>query len=115
MTKAIVVFITTPVNESGKIARILVDERLAACVNIISEIRSIYRWQGKIEDESESLLIVKTTPERMNDLKSRVLELHPYDVPEIIALPVADGLQKYLNWISASTVTVSDKVDESTK
>ncbi|MCH9032377.1 MAG: divalent-cation tolerance protein CutA [candidate division Zixibacteria bacterium] len=105
------VLITAPVNESGKIARILVEERLAACVNIVPEIRSIYRWQGKIEEESESLLIVKTTAERMDELKSRVLEIHPYNVPEIIALPVADGLEKYLNWVRDETST-EDKQTE---
>jgi len=80
-----------------------VEERLAGCVNIVMPIRSIYRWQGKIEDETEVLLIVKTQKELFAHLKTRVKELHSYAVPEVIALPVVDGSEDYLNWLEEVT------------
>lgn len=115
MRDLIVVLITAPPDKAGTIARILVEERLAACVNIVREIRSIYRWQGKIEDASEALLIVKTTAKRMDDLKAKILEIHPYETPEIIALPVADCLEKYLTWVNEETMTEDENFDESKK
>ena len=85
--------------EAEKIARTLVEERLAACANLIPQIRSIYRWQGKIEDEPEVMLIFKTTEPRIPALIERVRELHSYDVPEIIALPILQGHTPYLDWV----------------
>ncbi len=102
--EALVVYITAPSEEeAAKIAKALVKERLAACVNIIKDIRSIYSWQGKIEDERELLMIVKTRPELFSSLKTRVKELHPYAVPEIIVLPVVDGSEEYLAWLRETT------------
>ncbi|MBF0506266.1 MAG: divalent-cation tolerance protein CutA [Nitrospirae bacterium] len=101
---ALVVYITASNEEEGaKIARTLVEERLAGCVNIAGPIRSIYRWQGKIEDETEVLLIVKTRKELFAPLKTRVKELHSYAVPEVIALPVSDGSEDYLKWLEEVT------------
>ncbi len=101
---ALVVYITAPNEEEGsKIARTLVEERLAGCVNIVGPIRSIYRWQEKIEDETEVLLIVKTRKGLFTPLKTRVKELHSYAVPEVIALPVADGSEDYLKWLEEVT------------
>lgn len=99
-----VVLITVPTEEKAKeIARTLVEERLAACVNIVPGLTSIYRWEGKVVEDRELLLIVKTTTFRFPLLKERVQALHPYTVPEIIALPIAEGHRDYLNWLREST------------
>jgi len=100
----LVVLVTagTP-EDAASIASALVEERLAACGNIIERIRSIYRWQGKIEDQPEALLVLKTRPELFEALRKRVVELHPYEVPEIIALPLAAGHPPYLDWIDSCT------------
>ena len=96
----IVVFITVPNLEVGeKIGNILVEEKLAACVNITSQIKSLYFWRGNIEHDEEYLLIVKTRKEKFESLEKRVKEIHPYEVPEIIALPVILGSKDYLDWI----------------
>ena len=100
----IVVFITTPnEDEAAKISKALVEARLAGCVNIIKNIRSIYSWQGKIEDEKEVLMIVKTQKPLFDSLMKKVEELHSYKVPEIIALPILDGSAEYLKWLREVT------------
>ena len=92
---------TAPDADTGaRIAQALVEERLAACVNVVPGIRSIYRWQGAIEDEQEVLLVIKTHAERMTALAERLCALHPYDVPELLALPVETGLAPYLQWLA---------------
>jgi periplasmic divalent cation tolerance protein len=99
-----VVFITAPgEDEAAGIAKTLVEEKLAACVNIIRNVRSIYRWQGKIQDDAEVLLIVKTQNSRFRALCERVKELHSYEVPEVISLPITQGSQDYLKWLIEST------------
>jgi len=95
----IVVFVTTPADVASPIAHHLVENRLAACVNIIPEVRSIYRWENNIEDDRECLLVIKTTGMMFEALSAAVREHHPYSVPEIIALPVADGYDGYLRWV----------------
>ncbi len=100
----IVVFITASnEEEAAKIARALVEGRLAGCVNIVKGIRSIYIWQGKIEDESEVLMIAKTRRELFEALLEKVKGLHSYSVPEIIALPIVEGSPDYLNWLKEVT------------
>jgi len=100
----IVVFITTSnEDEAAKIARALVEGRLAGCVNIIRNIRSIYTWQGKIEDESEVLMVVKTQKSLFDSLSKKVRELHSYTVPEIIAIPIVEGFEDYLRWLKEVT------------
>jgi periplasmic divalent cation tolerance protein len=100
----IVVFITTSnADEAAKIARTLVELRLAGCVNIIKDIRSIYSWQGKIEDEPEVLMVVKTQKALFDSLSKKVKELHSYTVPEIIALPIVEGSEDYLKWLREVT------------
>lgn len=100
----VVVFSTFPGAErAAEVARTLVDERLAACVNLVPAVRSIYRWQGAVQDDTEALAIIKTTSERLPALRERLAALHPYDVPEILALPVADGHAPYLAWLAAET------------
>jgi len=100
----IVVFITAPEeDEAERIAHALVEERLAGCVNIVKNIRSIYSWEGKIEDEGEVLMVVKTQEGLFDRLSKKVKELHSYTVPEIIALPIAHGSEEYLKWLKEVT------------
>ena len=97
-----VVLVTAPDVETARsIARSLVDERLAACGSIVPAITSIFRWQGAVQEEAESLLVLKTSADRVPALSARVTELHPYDVPEVLALSVDAGLQPYLDWLGA--------------
>ncbi len=104
MTEYIMVLIpASKEDEAARIARDIVSSRLAACVNIVKGIRSIYRWQGKIEDEDEVLMIVKTRRDLFGELKKRVKELHSYSVPEIIALPIVEGSEEYLKWLQEET------------
>lgn len=90
-------------DDAAMIAKVLVESRLAACVNIVKNIRSIYSWQGRIEDDSEVLMLAKTRRELFSMLSDKVRELHGYDVPEIIALPIIDGSEDYLKWIKDCT------------
>jgi periplasmic divalent cation tolerance protein len=92
--------------EARKIARHLVEHRLAACVNIIPQVASIYRWQGKIEEECEWLLIVKTTVAAFPRVRAAIAELHSYELPECICLPIEDGSPTYLRWIAESVAAV---------
>lgn len=104
MTGAVVVLVTCPSPEkAAEIARALVEERLAACGNVVPAVRSIYRWEGKVQEDAEALLILKSARDRFEALRARVLALHPYEVPEVIALPVEAGHALYLDWIEAST------------
>ncbi len=104
MTNCIVVLITAPKEEEAvQIAKNLIDERLAACVNIVKNIRSLYRWKGAVEDEGEVLMIVKTQETLFENLKNRVRQLHSYSVPEIIALPMIHGFEDYVQWIREET------------
>jgi periplasmic divalent cation tolerance protein len=103
-SESIVVYITAPGEEEAlTLARALVESRLAACVNMVNNVRSIYSWQGRIEDDRELLMIVKTRRQLFERLSAKVRELHSYDVPEIIALPIVEGSPDYLKWIEEST------------
>jgi periplasmic divalent cation tolerance protein len=104
VSESIVIFVTCGSEEEGlKIAQALVEERSAACVNLLSPIRSIYRWEGKVWDEKEWLLIIKTQKERFENIEKRVKSLHSYSVPEIIGLPVVEGSSSYLHWLEEMT------------
>jgi periplasmic divalent cation tolerance protein len=104
MSVAIVILVTCGSEEEAvKIANSLVEERLAACANIISPVRSIYRWEGKIWDEKEWLLIMKTQKKRFEDLEKKVKSLHSYSVPEIVAFPIVEGSASYLKWLEETT------------
>ena len=81
------------------IARAMVGERLAACVNVTGRVRSVYRWQGAVEEADERLLVVKLRADRLEPLAARLVELHPYDVPELLVFPVERGLGPYLEWV----------------
>ncbi|MEO5720264.1 MAG: divalent-cation tolerance protein CutA [Chthoniobacterales bacterium] len=87
-----------------RISRQMVDEHLAACANLTPTIQSIYRWEGKVEEAQETMVFFKTTPARFPELQARLKSLHPYDVPEIIAVPIRDGLPDYLRWVSENCV-----------
>jgi len=99
-----VVFVTAPTGEhAGNIARALVEGRLAACVNIVPGIRSIYRWKGGVCDDAEILLIIKTREALFEKLAAAIMELHPYETPEIISLPMGAGWKPYIDWLRAET------------
>lgn len=101
---------TVPDLESGlKLARTLVEERLAACVNVLPRVTSVYRWQGEVEQNEEVLLVIKTAATvDLERLKDRLLTVHPYDVPELLLLPVSYGLDKYLDWMVESMTSAGD-------
>jgi len=92
---------TAPDADTGlRIARALVEERLAACVNLVPAVRSVYRWEGRMQEDAEVLLVIKTRAARLDALGERLRALHPYDLPELVALPVTGGLAGYLAWVS---------------
>jgi periplasmic divalent cation tolerance protein len=100
---ALIVLVTTPDRKlADKIAQVLIEEKLAACVNILPEVYSRYWWRGRIENDRELLLIIKTLKSRFKALQKRVLKLHAYEAPEILALPVAAVNPTYLKWLSES-------------
>jgi periplasmic divalent cation tolerance protein len=94
---------TGSIEEARKIARILVEEKLVACVNIIPKIESIYRWKGNIEEDNESVLLAKTTDKNIDNAIQRIKELHSYDVPDIVAIPITHGFKEYLDWVEEET------------
>ena len=103
MTDKIVVMVTVSnVRECKRIARHLLEQRLIACANLVPLVRSLYHWQGKIADEKECLMLLKSSRELFPALRAEVEKLHSYSVPEVIALPIIDGAPNYLNWIAES-------------
>ena len=104
MKEFIVVLVTcSSMEEAEKIGNSLVEKKLAACVNVVPEIKSIFYWKGKISRENEILLIAKSRMELFDSIQSEIKELHSYEVPEIIALPISAGSEKYLDWIREET------------
>ena len=100
----VVVLTTLPADADAEgFARMLVEERLAACVNLFPLMDSVYRWEGRVERETERQLQIKTSRERVNELWDRVRELHPYEVPEFLVLPIVDGNDAYLAWVREGT------------
>lgn len=103
-TSSCVVLVTAPSPAAAvELARTLVTERLVACGNVLPGVHSVYRWAGGVEEATEALLVLKTQQSRVPDVVARVTELHPYEVPEVIALPIEAGLAAYLGWIDEST------------
>jgi len=99
----LVVLITAPRGEKAvSLARALVEARVAACVNVLDGVRSIYRWEGEVQDDGEALLVAKTTRASFEALKAKVLELHEYSCPEVVALPIERGHEAYLRWLGES-------------
>ena len=107
----LVAFTTAPSAEEGRrLARALVERRLVACGTVIPGAVSVYRWRGAVEEQDEALVILKTTAERWPELAAAFPDLHPYEVPELLALPVVSGLAPYLRWVSDETSRlVADK------
>jgi periplasmic divalent cation tolerance protein len=100
----VMVLTTLPVDGDGPgFAQSLVEERLAACVNLLAPMESVYRWEGNIEQETERQVVIKTSRDRVSMLWDRIRELHPYDVPEFLVLPIVDGSDTYLKWVADST------------
>ena len=103
MTETVVVLVTAPSSEkAAEIARVVVQEKLAACGSVLPGIRSIYAWEGKMHDEEEALLVLKAPRKRLQELCDRVVALHPYEVPEVIGLPIEGGNERYIDWIIQS-------------
>jgi periplasmic divalent cation tolerance protein len=104
MADALELHVTMPDKERAtSMARVLVEEGLAACVNVIPGVRSIYRWDGKVQEDEEVLCLIKTRPAVFERARDRILALHPYEVPEILAFTVDDGSAAYLEWLRKST------------
>ena len=101
MTDKIVVLSTcASPEEAEKVAHALVEKKLAACVNILPAVRSIYRWNGAIEDDQETLLLIKSSRALFGELRAEIQKLHSYEIPEAIVIPIVDGLERYLDWMA---------------
>jgi periplasmic divalent cation tolerance protein len=100
----VIVLTTVPADADGRaLARTLVDERLVACVNLLAPMDSVFRWEGQVEEEREQQLVMKTSQPRVAALWDRLRELHPYEVPEFLVVPILDGSDAYLRWVGEST------------
>jgi len=104
-----IMIITTVNSDSAakKIAQALIEEKLAACVNIIPSVTSIFRWEGKVSTESELILIAKSKKKLFDEIKDKILSLHPYKLPEIITVPIVDGSKEYLKWVEDELKDIS--------
>lgn len=101
--QALVVLVTAPPEHAPRIAESLVAQRLAACVNLLPAVRSVYRWQDEVQQGEECLLLIKTAADSFESLRRAVLQIHPYDLPEVIALPLTAAHAPYLAWILQSS------------
>jgi periplasmic divalent cation tolerance protein len=109
MTDKVIVLTTCATREDAmRIARALVERRLAACVNVVPNVVSVYRWQGAIEESAEWLLVIKTATGLVENLKLELPKIHPYELPELVAVNVVDGAESYLNWLTAELDTGDD-------
>jgi periplasmic divalent cation tolerance protein len=110
MDKLVVLVACSSIQEANRIARALVESRLAACGNILqSPVRSVYRWKGKVETAKEFLLVIKSSRGRFPKLQAEIQRLHSYEVPEIIALPISAGSQNYLSWLEESVAPLKKR------
>jgi periplasmic divalent cation tolerance protein len=105
MKEIVILSTADSIETASRIARILIENGDAACVNILPGLRSIYRWQGKVCDDSELLMVIKTTEAHFEAVRLQIRALHPYELPEAIALPIIAGDEEYLRWISASVAS----------
>ncbi len=107
MPNVIVIFVTaSSIDQARKIGQILVEEGRVACCNIVQPVESIFKWKGKVHIENEVLLICKTREDLFDTVKKRIKQLHSYEVPEIIALPITQGSKSYLDWVTKETETL---------
>ncbi|MCE9668250.1 divalent-cation tolerance protein CutA [Myxococcus stipitatus] len=105
MTDACLVLVTAPsADKAAELTRVVVEEQLAACGNILPGVRSIYRWEGQVQDDAEALILFKTRGALFEALRTRIVALHPYQVPEVLRVDLADGHAPYLAWVLASTL-----------
>ncbi len=111
MSEHRITYITAPAEVAERIANTLVEEGLAACVNIIEKVVSIYRWEGQVERATEALLLVKGTAEQTDPMIARVREIHPYEVPEILVADIVAGNKDYLDWLAGKEIVVEDELD----
>jgi periplasmic divalent cation tolerance protein len=102
---SLVVLVTVPPERAHELARTLVAERLAGCVNLLPGLHSVYRWEGEVAEDPETLLLIKTTGERYPELEARIRAMHPYEIPEIIALPFDRALPEFQTWLLNATAT----------
>ncbi|MES9847768.1 MAG: divalent-cation tolerance protein CutA [Candidatus Thiodiazotropha sp.] len=103
-TPLLLILCTAPDRETAlKLSRSLLEQRLAACVNLSPPVTSVYHWQGKLEESEEILLLIKTTKQQYNNVEARLRAQHPYELPEIIAVPVEQGLDDYIDWVERCT------------
>lgn len=106
VTDTLLVYVTVPDEETAvRIGRAVVEEHLAACVNVVPAIRSLYWWEGSLQEDAESLMLIKTTQQAFEALRQRIVQLHPYSVPCITALSIQDGHPPYLEWVRSETQT----------
>ena len=103
------VLCTCPPGDAQRIAEALVADRLAACVNVLADVTSVYRWQGEVTRDGESLLLIKTVAGRIRELADRIREIHPYELPEVIAVPVSDGLSAYISWVAGESAPAGEQ------
>lgn len=103
MEEVVIIITASSEDEAGRIARTLLEDKLVACVNIHPGIRSLYWWEGKIQDEGEAMMVIKTKRELFGKIVKKVKEIHSYAIPEIIALPIIEGSENYLKWIQEVT------------
>ncbi len=111
MSEHRITYITAPAEVAERIANTLVEESLAACVNVVDKIVSFYRWEGQVERATEALLLVKGTAEQTEPMISRVREIHPYEVPEILVTDIVAGNKDYLDWLAGKEIVVEDELD----
>ena len=111
MSGELVALVSCPPDKAHEVASRLVEARLAACVNVVSGVSSIYRWQGKVTTDQESLLVIKTNRQIWESFQKMVEEIHPYDVPEIICLPIEMGNKAYLDWLNNSVALEKTTTD----
>ncbi|MFT7579919.1 MAG: periplasmic divalent cation tolerance protein [Myxococcota bacterium] len=100
--KVRVVLVTCPSKDANRIARTVLEERLVACVNVVSGVKSLYWWKDKLQEDKETLLVLKTPANCYASLEQRLTEIHPYDVPEVLSMDVAEGLDTYMSWVGDS-------------
>ena len=113
MSEHRITYVTAPAEVAEQIANTLVEDKLAMCINIIERIRSIYRWEGRVEHATEALLIIKSPAAKIADLIEKVREIHPYEVPEIISFDITAGNPDYLDWLSGKEIVIADMDEES--
>ena len=108
-----IVYCTCPREKSREVARKLVEDRMVACVNVIPGVQSIYRWEGQVQEETEDLLVMKTSEDAVIHLLVSLPDLHPYDVPEILSVEVSEGHRPYIDWVEEATRQPEDEVPSS--